>query len=129
MPRKLKEFTPGRGYTKEDWDEVNEPHEPTDEELGVNAKPFAEVFPEMAAKIEETLKLTRGKQKAADQRDDQPARRPRRAHGLSRDRRGMAIADERGARGPRCASAAPPRSDVYSTFSSGYTPQRSVWCT
>ncbi len=32
MPRKLKEFTPGRGYTKEDWDEVSDPHEPTEEQ-------------------------------------------------------------------------------------------------
>jgi uncharacterized protein (DUF4415 family) len=64
MSRKLKEFTPGRGYTKEDWDEVSDTPELTDEELR-QMKPFAEVFPEMAAKIEETLKLTRGKQKAA----------------------------------------------------------------
>lgn len=63
MPRKLKQFTPGRGYTKEDWDEVSDPHEPTDEEW-VQAKPFAEVFPEMAAKIDEMMKRTRGKQKA-----------------------------------------------------------------
>ncbi len=62
MPRKLKEFTPGRGYTKEDWDEVSNTPELTDEELR-QMKPFAEVFPEMAAKIDETLRV-RGKQKA-----------------------------------------------------------------
>jgi uncharacterized protein (DUF4415 family) len=59
MPRKLKEFVPGRGYTQEDWDEVSDPHEPTDEQLA-QAKPFAEVFPELAASI----KRARGKQKA-----------------------------------------------------------------
>ena len=59
MPRKLKEFTPGHGYTKEDWDEVSDPHEPTDEQFA-QAKPFAEMFPELAASI----RRTRGKQKA-----------------------------------------------------------------
>ena len=59
----LKEFTPGRGYTKEDWDEVSDTPELSEEELR-QMKPFAEVFPELAAKIEETLKQTRGKQKA-----------------------------------------------------------------
>ena len=62
MPRKLKEFTPGRGYTQEDWDEVSHTPELTDDELS-QLKPFAEVFPETAAKIEETLRA-RGKQKA-----------------------------------------------------------------
>ena len=61
MPRKLlKEFTPGRGYTKEDWDAVDSP-ELTDEELR-QMKPFREVFPELAAKIAEAR--TRGPQKA-----------------------------------------------------------------
>jgi uncharacterized protein (DUF4415 family) len=64
MHRKLKEFIPGRGYTKEDWDEVSDNPELTDEQLR-EMKPFAEVFPEMAAKIEETPKRTRGKQKTA----------------------------------------------------------------
>src|SRR5579863_1370281 len=63
MPRKLKEFTPGRGYTKEDWDEVSATPELTDDELR-QLKPFAEAFPEMAAKIDETIRA-RGKQKAA----------------------------------------------------------------
>jgi len=61
MPRKLKEFAPGRGYTKEDWDEVSDPHEPTEEQWA-EAKPFREVFPELAAKIDEAR--TRGPQKA-----------------------------------------------------------------
>jgi len=46
MPaQKLHEgFTPGRGYTKEDWDEVSDNPELTDEELA-QGKPFAEMFP------------------------------------------------------------------------------------
>jgi uncharacterized protein (DUF4415 family) len=59
MSGKIKEFTPGRGYTKEDWDEVSDPHEPTAEQWA-QAKPFAEMFPELAASI----KRARGKQKA-----------------------------------------------------------------
>jgi uncharacterized protein (DUF4415 family) len=55
----LEEFTPGRGYTKEDWDEVSDNPELTDEELA-QGRPFAEVFPELAASI----KRARGKQKA-----------------------------------------------------------------
>jgi uncharacterized protein (DUF4415 family) len=58
MPRKQKEFVPGRGYTQEDWDEVGDPHQPTDEQFA-QAKPFAEAFPELAASI----KRARGKQK------------------------------------------------------------------
>jgi uncharacterized protein (DUF4415 family) len=50
MPPTLKEFAPGRGYTKEDWDEVSDPHEPTAEQWA-QAKPFAEMFPELAANI------------------------------------------------------------------------------
>jgi hypothetical protein len=38
-----KEFTPGQGYTKEDWDEVSDNPELTDEELA-QGKPFAEMF-------------------------------------------------------------------------------------
>lgn len=44
-----KEFIPGRGYTSEDWDAVDSP-EATDEQLA-QARPFAEVFPELAAEI------------------------------------------------------------------------------
>ena len=56
--KKLKEFVPGRGYTKEDWDAVDSP-ELTDEELAT-AKPFAEVFPDLA----ESIKRSRGRPKA-----------------------------------------------------------------
>lgn len=44
-----KQFVPGRGYTKEDWDEVDSP-ELTDQQLA-QARPFAEAFPELAASI------------------------------------------------------------------------------
>lgn len=45
----LKEFTPGRGYTREDWDAVESP-EMTEEEMRT-ARPFAEAFPELAEAI------------------------------------------------------------------------------
>lgn len=45
----MKEFQPGRGYTREDWDDVESP-ELTEAELA-QARPFAEVFPELAASI------------------------------------------------------------------------------
>lgn len=45
----LKEFTPGRGYTREDWDAVDSP-ELTEEEMRT-ARPFAEVFPEWAEEL------------------------------------------------------------------------------
>lgn len=48
-----KQFTPGRGYTKEDWDAVDSPPS-TDEELA-QARPFAEVFPELAESIRKNL--------------------------------------------------------------------------
>jgi uncharacterized protein (DUF4415 family) len=63
MPRKLKEFEPGHGFTKADWDEVSDNPELTDEELA-QGRPFREVFPELAKSIDETLKRQRGKQKA-----------------------------------------------------------------
>lgn len=44
------EFEPGRGYTQEDWDEVSDHPEPTDEEM-TQFRPFAEIFPEMATAI------------------------------------------------------------------------------
>jgi uncharacterized protein (DUF4415 family) len=50
----LEEFEPGHGFTKEDWDEVSDNPELTDEELA-QGRPFAEVFPDLAASIRETL--------------------------------------------------------------------------
>ena len=53
-----KEFVPGRGYSKEDWDAVDSP-ELTDEQLA-QAKPFAEVFPdpEIVAALRQQLSWT-----------------------------------------------------------------------
>jgi uncharacterized protein (DUF4415 family) len=45
--KKQKSFKPGQGYTKADWDDVQSP-ELTDEQMA-KAKPFAKVFPELAA--------------------------------------------------------------------------------
>jgi uncharacterized protein (DUF4415 family) len=47
---KQKSFKPGQGYTKEDWDAVCDNPELTAEDFA-KAKPFAEVFPELAASI------------------------------------------------------------------------------
>lgn len=54
-----KEFVPGRGYTKADWDEVSDSPEWTAEDFK-NARPFAEVFPDLA----ESIRRGRGPQKA-----------------------------------------------------------------
>jgi len=51
-------YAPNPRYTQEDWDEVSDNPEATDEELG-QAKPFAEAFPELAKSI-----VKRGPQKA-----------------------------------------------------------------
>lgn len=53
-------FEPGRGYTKEDWDEVSDNPEWTEEELK-NAKLFTEIFPELA----ESIARTRGRPSVA----------------------------------------------------------------
>ncbi|MGY3609183.1 MULTISPECIES: BrnA antitoxin family protein [unclassified Bradyrhizobium] len=45
-----KEFAPGRGYTKADWDAVSDNPEWTREEIA-SARPFAEAHPELAASI------------------------------------------------------------------------------
>jgi hypothetical protein len=49
--RKLRtEFEPGRGYTKEDWDAVSDNPEWTEADFK-RARPFAEVFPDLADSI------------------------------------------------------------------------------
>jgi uncharacterized protein (DUF4415 family) len=49
--RKLQvEFKSGRGYSREDWDAVADNPEWTEEEFR-QARPFAEVLPELAASI------------------------------------------------------------------------------
>ena len=53
MTRKRKlatKFEPWHGYSKEDWVDVTDFPEITDEQWA-GAKPFSEVFPEMAASI------------------------------------------------------------------------------
>jgi uncharacterized protein (DUF4415 family) len=49
MGKQQKSFKPGQGYTRKDWDDVQSP-ELSAEEIA-KAKPFAEVFPELAASI------------------------------------------------------------------------------
>src|SRR5436305_4731084 len=46
---KVQKFKPGQGYTRNDWDDVQS-SELTDEQMA-KAKPFAEVFPDLAASI------------------------------------------------------------------------------
>jgi hypothetical protein len=50
MNKRQKSFKPGQGYTKEDWDAVAYNPEWTAEDFA-RAKPFAEVFPELAASM------------------------------------------------------------------------------
>ncbi|MET0968594.1 MAG: hypothetical protein ABWY18_05275 [Tardiphaga sp.] len=49
-------FKPGQGYTKAEWDEVGDNPELTEEELA-EMRPFAEVFPELAASIQREQEL------------------------------------------------------------------------
>jgi len=46
-----KQFQPGRGYSKADWDAVSDNPEWTEEDFK-NARPFAEVFPDLMASIQ-----------------------------------------------------------------------------
>lgn len=50
------EFEPGRGYTKQDWDDVSDNPEWTEEDFK-NARPFAEVLPDLA----ESIRRARGR--------------------------------------------------------------------
>lgn len=50
MAKRLKTFEPGHGFSKEDWDEVADNPEWTAEDFA-KARPFAEVFPDLAASI------------------------------------------------------------------------------
>jgi uncharacterized protein (DUF4415 family) len=50
MSKRQKSFKPGQGYTRKDWDDVSDNPEWTKEDFA-KAKPFAEVFPELAASI------------------------------------------------------------------------------
>lgn len=55
-PKRIKEFQPGRGYTREDWDAVSDNPEWTEEGFR-NARPFVEIFPELA----ESIRRARGR--------------------------------------------------------------------
>ena len=52
-------YVPNPNYTQEDWDEVSDNPEWTEEDFK-KARPFAEVFPELA----ENIRRARGPQKA-----------------------------------------------------------------
>ena len=63
MTKRPKEFVPGRGYTKEDWDAVDSP-ELTDEELA-SLRPAREVLPpEIFEALTKRKPGQRGPQKA-----------------------------------------------------------------
>lgn len=47
-------FREGRGYTREDWDEVSDNPEISEEDFK-HFRPFREVFPDLADKIEKKL--------------------------------------------------------------------------
>ncbi|WP_412178438.1 BrnA antitoxin family protein [Rhizobium sp. PL01] len=51
---KQDEFKPGRDYSKTDWDEVSDNPELTKEQLA-EARPFAEVFPDLAAGMDREI--------------------------------------------------------------------------
>ncbi|WP_313602195.1 BrnA antitoxin family protein [Rhizobium sp.] len=59
-PELQTEFRPGRGYTKEDWDAVDSP--PLTKEELASMRPFREVFPEIADKMEKAI-AARGRPK------------------------------------------------------------------
>jgi uncharacterized protein (DUF4415 family) len=50
MGKRQKSFKPGQGYTKKDWDAVCDNPEWTKKDFA-RARPFAEVFPKLAASI------------------------------------------------------------------------------
>ena len=64
MTKLLKKFTPGRGYSKEDWDIVSDNPELTDEEIA-QLRPAREVLPpEFFEALEIRRRGQRGPQKA-----------------------------------------------------------------
>ncbi|MGV8936129.1 MAG: BrnA antitoxin family protein [Allorhizobium sp.] len=48
------DFEEGRGYSRQDWDDVSDNPEITAEQMG-EFRPFAEVFPELSAAIDKKL--------------------------------------------------------------------------
>ncbi|RWO17764.1 MAG: hypothetical protein E5Y16_37820 [Mesorhizobium sp.] len=55
-PKLQTKFEPGRGYSKEDWNAVSDNPEWTEEDFR-NARPFAEVFPDLT----ESIRRSRGR--------------------------------------------------------------------
>jgi uncharacterized protein (DUF4415 family) len=64
MGKQQKSFKPGNGYTRKDWNAVQSP-ELTDEQMA-EAKPFAEVFPELAASIRRERNSKKAPNKGVD---------------------------------------------------------------
>ena len=58
-PERPSDFAEGRGYGREDWDTVSDNPEFTADDLK-NARPFAEVFPELAESIRRARGRPRG---------------------------------------------------------------------
>jgi uncharacterized protein (DUF4415 family) len=54
MPKLLKEFEPGHGFSKEDWDAVDSP-ELTDEEIA-GLRPMKEALPDLYAALQEEIR-------------------------------------------------------------------------
>lgn len=50
----MTDFKEGRGYSREDWDDVSDNPELTDEQIR-ELRPFREVFPDLAAAIDKKL--------------------------------------------------------------------------
>lgn len=55
MPKLQKEFVPGQGYSREDWDAVSDNPEWTEEDFR-RARPFSDVFPDLAASVREEIR-------------------------------------------------------------------------
>jgi hypothetical protein len=64
MTKQQRSFKPGHGYTKKDWDAVQSP-ELTDEQMA-KAKPFAKVFPELAASVRKRRGANKAPNKGVD---------------------------------------------------------------
>lgn len=62
MTRKktMEAFEPGHGFTRQDWAEVSDNPELTDEQMA-QARPFAEVFPDLT----DSIRRARGRPKVA----------------------------------------------------------------
>lgn len=55
MPKLLREFEPGHGFSKEDWDEVSDNPELTDAEIA-SLRPMKEALPDLYAALQEEIR-------------------------------------------------------------------------